>query len=82
MDTIPYENEFGLWVSLEKYKQSQHALWMARTLRAGAEADRYSALSAHSRRDCSNDTIDYFNIKFQKWCWAERKCREKAKEYE
>lgn len=80
MNTIPYENEFGFWVSLDKYKQSQHALWMARAYN-GFNAT-YNLTSYH------NYMIEHPNTKVtsRRWyhCWktVERKCLQKAKEFE
>lgn len=56
----------------ELYKKSQHALWMARVLRAHTEKLFYFNLGMY--------TIS------EKWAWAERKCIDKcieiAKEFE
>lgn len=49
-------------------RKTLHALWMARVLRAYTEK------------------LFYFNLGMntisEKWAWVERKCREKAKEFE
>ena len=66
----------------EEYRATNHALWMARAERAGAEANRCSVSRSHAHRVCSNNIRDYFNLKYKKWCWVERKCIEKAKEFE
>ena len=52
----------------ELYKRSQHALWMARVERAKCEQSFYEGgISPYA-----------LNV----WRWVERKCREKAKEFE
>lgn len=66
--------------SWELYKQSQHALWMAREERAAVEKFHW-----HYRYDDDNDkgyTKKYRWLMVEKWCWVERKCLEKAKEFE
>lgn len=67
---------------IKKNKEAERALWMARAKRAGAEANRCSVSKSHAHRVCSNNIKDYFNLKYKKWCWVERKCIEKAKEFE
>lgn len=74
MNTIPYENEFGLWVSLDRYKQSQHALWMARAERAKAKYEFYLYRNIYTSHAYDKEKCLWGNV--------ERKCREKAKEYE
>lgn len=91
MDTIPYENEFGLWVSLDKYKQSQHALWMARVEAARKEIRWWidDKESYPTYRMCALHDINSNSGKTmfpQEWIylWKEihRKCLAKAKEFE
>lgn len=66
----------------KEHRQTEHALWMTRAMRAGAEANRCSVCKSHARRVCSNNIKDYFELKYKKWCWVERKCQQKARSFE
>lgn len=59
----------------ELYRQSQHALWMARA-RLARRTYLYSDLLN------KGTDFDYLRERANKWRWVERKCREKAKEFE
>lgn len=48
------------------YRQAMRSLWLARALRAGAEANRCSVCKSHAHRVCSNNIKDYFNLKYKK----------------
>lgn len=64
----------------KELRATKHALWMARTERAAVEKFHW-----HYRYDDDNDkgyTKKYRWLMVEKWCWVERKCLQKAKEFE
>lgn len=66
----------------DEMRKIQRALWMARALRAKAKAGECCAEWAFAHRDYDKKLEKYWDDKMNKWKWVERKCREKAEEYE
>lgn len=62
----------------ELYKKCQHALWMARAIRAKICKENWESVIG---KDVGYNGIDP-KLMAKKWKWVERKCLEKAKEFE
>lgn len=62
------------------YRQAMRSLWLARAMRAQEMADRIWEVNLLYLVSNPKDYLAY-QI-FEKWQWAEHKCREKAKEFE
>lgn len=67
---------------LAEHKRNLHALCMARALRAEDKAGECIAEWCMAHDDYDSENEAYWNDKMNKWQWVERKCREKAKEFE
>lgn len=64
----------------EIYKQSQHALWMTRAERAKTKANFYDYIAADNIK--MTPIFKRYNFLYEKWKMVERKCLQKAKEFE
>lgn len=66
----------------EELRATKHALWMARALRAKAKVGKYVGEWCLAHRDYESKMETYWDNQQDKWRWVERKCLDKAKEFE
>lgn len=66
----------------EEIRKTKHALWLARALRAKSEAGQHLWFRAVAYSQGNKEAEMWHDSLYRKWNLAERKCRQKAKEYE